>query len=362
MNDIDELKQFVVGHAQAQAMPETHYRPILDRIDSDDEARPGSWAVEWSRAADELAADDDLLGAVRCSNMARFPYVDGPTRQAALTSCVSTFTRWAETRPGVERLDVELPKGRVSCWAGGLSAERPRPLVILMGGIISIKEQWAQILPMADRLGMAMVVTELPGVGENTLPYDADSWRMLSAVLDAVEGRADVDHTYAACLSFSGHLALRCAADDRRLRGVLTVGAPISDFFTDLEWFGRLPRVTVDTIAHLTGSPVDELPELLAPWALEPALLHSLDIPVHYTASLRDEVIPLGDVVQLRRHVRNLFLTEYDDVHGSPGHADEIRLWVPNSLLSMSGTRPPARVLTGLLLRVARLRRRLRGR
>jgi esterase FrsA len=337
MNDIHELKQFVIGHLRAHDMPETFYAPILDRIRSDDEGADGSWAREWSAAAAELEGVGRYFDASQCYNLARFPFVDGPTRQGALENCVRTIERWGkEDMPRMERVEIELPGGRVACWASGLSAEEPRPLLIVMGGIISVKEQWTVVLPAADTLGMAVVVTEMPGVGENTLPYDADSWRMIPAVLDAVRDRADVSRTYAACLSFSGHLTLRCATQEPRLRGLVTVGAPISHFFTDTEWFRQLPRLTVDTLAHLTGTPAAGLPGRLRDWALTPDLLGSLDIPVYYTASLRDEVIPRGDIQDLRDHVARLHLNEYDDVHGSPGHAEEMKVWLFNALTTMS--------------------------
>lgn len=360
MNDITELKQFVIAHAKAQGIPEARYRGILGKVSTDDEGAADSWAHEWSAVGRELEQAGDHLEAARCFNMARFPYVDGPARQDALDACVKAFTRWADTKPGIERLDVDVPGGHVSAWASGLSATAPRPLVIITGGIISIKEQWAPILPMADRLGMAIVVAEMPRVGENTLPYTADSWRMYPALLDAIGDRADTGRTYPAALSFSGHLALRWAAADPRVRGLLTIGAPVNTFFTDQQWFGQLPRVTVDTLAHLTGTPAGELPALFREdWPLGASLLESLDVPLYYTASRRDEIIPQADITLLRQHVRQLELTEYDDVHGSPSHTDEIRLWVPNSLLRMSGTRAPQRVVTGLLLSLLRLRGRM---
>lgn len=364
MNDIDELKQFVLVHAKAQNIPPTHYTELLDRIDNDEDGASGSWAREWSRGAARLAADGKLLDACRDYNMARFPYVDGPARGRALVHCVDTFTRWAAEQPDLERLDLDLPGGRVGCWASGL-ADGPKgvrkPLLLVTGGIVSIKEQWAPVLLMARRLGMAGVVTEMPGVGENTLAYDGDSWRILSHVLDAVGDRADVSRTYAVALSFSGHLALRCAVDDRRIRGIATAGAPVSAFFTDAAWQRGLPRVTLDTLAHLTGAKVENLHPHLADWALTADQLSSLDIPVAYTVSLRDEIIPAADPELLRAHVRDLSLNTYDDVHGSPRHVAETRLWIIVSVLRMMGVRGPQRVLLEGLLGVLRLRRRLSG-
>lgn len=348
MNDIEELKQFVVVHARAQGLPEELYRGVLARVTHDGEG-PGSWVAEWSaaaRALEERGMQEALLGACQCWAMARFPYVDGPARAHALERCAAAFDRWrAEhpARPGIERVDVDVSgdagPGRVRCWAAGLSASRPRPLLLAMGGIVSVKEQWGPVLLQADQLGWAMLVTELPGVGENTLRYGPESWRMLSAVLDALAGRADTDQTYASAMSFSGHLALRCAAHDPRIRGVVTGGAPISGFFTDEAWWHRtVPRITKDTLAHLAGLadlPADELFGALAPMALTPAELAALRIPVGYTVSLRDEIIPPGESEALAGHIPALLTNEYDDVHGSPSFVEETRQWTIRTLMTM---------------------------
>ncbi|MGC0421380.1 alpha/beta hydrolase [Embleya sp. AB8] len=362
MNDIDELKQFVLVHAKAQNIPAAHYGELLDRIDNDEDGAPGSWAREWSRGAARLAGDGKLLDACRDYNMARFPYVDGPARQQALAGCVDTFGRWAAEQPDLERLDLDLPGGTVGCWATGLATGPDavrKPLLLVTGGIVSIKEQWAPVLLLARRLGLAGVVTEMPGVGENTLAYDGDSWRILSGVLDAVADRADVSRTYAVALSFSGHLALRCAVSDPRIRGIATAGAPVSTFFTDADWQAKLPRVTVDTLARLTGAKPEHLHGHLADWALTPDQLAALDIPVACTVSLRDEIIPAADPELLRAHVRQLSLNTYDDVHGSPRHVTETRLWTIVSVLRMMDARTPQRAVLEGLLGVLRLRRRL---
>ncbi|MDL4815429.1 alpha/beta hydrolase family protein [Actinomadura opuntiae] len=351
MNDPAELKEFAALHARNQDI--SGYERLLGRIGSDDPDRPDAWVRVWSEAAAEHEAAGRLLDACRHYNMARFPYVDGPARQAALERCVDAFDRWRGDR-GIERIDLEVDGARVGAWAAGLSADDPKPLVVVMGGIVSIKEQWAPAMAGLRRLGMAAVVTELPGVGENTLRYTPDGHRMLSAVVDAVAGRADTARTYALAFSFGGHLALRCAADDPRIRGVVTAGAPVHDFFTDTEWHGRVPQVTVDTLAHLTGTKPEDVLGSLGDWALPAERLAALSVPVHYMASARDEIIPPGETAFLRRHVRDLDLLRHDDVHGSPGHVAETRLWTAWSLLRMRGELPVQRAVLGALLRARR--------
>lgn len=357
MNDVEELKRFVVVHAKAQSIPKGRYTEVLSRIDNDGDG-PRSWVAEWTRVADGLREEGKLLEACRYYNLARFPFVDGPARQTALDSCVSAFDKW-RSGTSLRRLDVELKGGMVRCWANGLSPSAKRPLLIMTGGIVSIKEQWAPMLVRLERLGMAGIVSEMPGVGENTLPYDIDSPSMLSGILDAVAGRADVTRTYVAAMSFSGHLALQCAADDARIRGIVTAGVPVSTFFTDEKWQARVPRVTVDTLAHLLGTKPSGVPERIRGWTLTDELLGSLGIPVHCMVSRRDEIIPAGDVEHLRRTVRDLHLIENDDVHGSPDHAAEARLWVVLSLLRMQRIGGPQYAVLRSLHSALRLRGKL---
>ena len=221
---------------------------------------------------------------------------------------------------------------------------------------MTIKEQWAPMLANMRRLGMAGLVTRDARGWRNTMRYQPDSWRMLSGLLDAVADRADVGQTHAIALSFAGQMALRCAVADTRIRGVVTVGAPIREFFTDVVWQRQLPKVTIHTLAHMTGTKPDDIVGGLDGWALTGEQLASLDIPVSYGASLRDEIIPSADWQLLRDRVKNLEVIEFDDVHGSPSHTAEMQLWTARSLLRSRGLRNLQSAMVGVLLGAQRVR------
>jgi pimeloyl-ACP methyl ester carboxylesterase len=359
VNDLAELKEYVRAHARVQRIPD--YQALLDRVRTDEGDGAGSWVGEWCRAGEAFERQDKDLEAARHYAMARFPYVNGPERQEALERCVAAVDRWRSGNADVEPLDLPLDGGQVRCWTSGLSTKDPKPLLIVMGGIVSVKEQWAPTLAGLRRLGVAGLVTELPSVGENTLRYQQDSWRMLSGILDAVADRADVSRTYAIALSFSGHLALRCAMDDPRIRAIVTVGAPVNRFFTDAGWQRQVPRITVDTLAHMMGTKPDDVIGGLDGWELDPDRLGELAIPVSYGASLRDEIIPAADWELLRERVPRAEVMAIDDVHGSPNHVAEMHLWTVRSLLRAVGARGPQSAVIGMLLAAHRLRRRLSG-
>ncbi|MFI5806915.1 alpha/beta hydrolase [Streptomyces sp. NPDC051561] len=354
MNDLAELKQYIVAHARAQHIPAAHYQDTLDRIRTDEDGTPGSWVHELTLEGDRLAARNNLLGAFQQYNLARFPYVNGEARRAALDRCVTTFDRWRRSAPiEISPFTARLPEGEVRCWTTGLDSPTPRPLLVFLGGIVSIKEQWAPLLVQIAELGMAGLVTELPGVGENTLPYDADSWTMLPKLLDAVGAPQD---TYAVALSFSGHLALRASLDDSRIKGIVGAGAPVRRFFTDAAWQRRVPRVTLDTLAHLTRTAPADLPAHLAERALDDGRLRAIRAQVGMVASLRDEIIPPEDWNLLRQHVPSLRFIAHDDVHGSPRHLTETSLWTFLTLLRMRGETGPARARLHQALRAERAR------
>ncbi|MFI6937483.1 alpha/beta hydrolase [Streptomyces sp. NPDC050287] len=364
MNDVTELKRFIGVHARILGIPQDRARDILGRVRHDEEGEPGSWAREWTAAGIELERAGKELEAGRHFNIARFPFVDGPARADAQERTVASFNRWRlGLSAGIQRLDLELPGGRMTAWAAGLDArggELP-PVLLLSGGIVSVKEQFGPIVAKASRLGVAVVAVEMPGVGENTRRYTADSHHLVGELLDALGGRADVTRTYALMMSFSGHLALRAALTDKRIRGVITAGAPIREFFTDTTWRPRIPRVTVDTLAHLTGERPDTVLEHMTGWALSEDELAALDVPLAYTASARDEIIPPGDRLLLEERVRELRLLVHDDVHGSPSHVAESRLWSLRSALEMLGGYGPQRAVLGGVLSALRTRQKITG-
>ncbi len=359
MNDLDALKRFALLHAPGQGISPQRCRGLLNLVRTDDRGLPGSWVWEWRRAAELLERRGRLLDACRHYGMARFPYVNGGARQYAQERCVSAFNRWRQDNTGIERLDLDLPGGRVACWASGLAAANRRPVLLIIDGILTSKERWAPVLAGLQRLGLAGIVTEMPGVGENTLKYEPESWRMISAVLDRVKGEADVAETYAITASLGGHLVLRTAVEDPRIRGVITAGAPVSHFFTDAAWQDGLPRPFRDALASLTGTRASSLPRQLPGWALTSAQLGALDIPVCYMTSRRDEITPRRDIRHLQQHVRDLHLIETDDVHGSPRHGAETVLWAALSVLRMRGDHSVRRAALGSAWRAIRARRRL---
>ena len=365
-NDLDELKEFARLHAKGQGMKARRLERILARIRNDEPGAPDSWARVWSAEAQAAAARGKPVQACQYYALARFPHHGDEVRIAAQRGVVEAFDAWRGSRGrGIEKLEFSTADGSFAAWAAGLDAPKPLPLLVVMGGIVSVKEQWAQLLPRFVKLGFATVVAEMPGVGENTLPYGPDSWRLLGFLLDQLKGRAQERNVSLLTLSFSGHMALRAAGNDERIGRILTVGAPIASFFTDENWWSGVPRITKDTLAALTGQPSEAalVEAFRHGWALTPEELRAVRIPVRYVVSARDEIIPGGERAFLAEHLADVGFAEFDDVHGSPAHLGELRLWLLLQLLRTSGIedRRTKALQTILGLRAAKSRRAARS-
>ena len=346
MNDVAELKEYVGVHARSQRIP--GIQSILARIHSDT-----SWVSEWSNVGSSLAEQGKFLEAGRHFAMARFPYVDGALRAEAHTRCISAIDHWRAGKP-IERLTVPMPDGTVSCWTTSPFHGERRPLLIIRAASSPSRSSGPPSSACSTASASLPSSPKCPA-GENTLPYTRDSWRMFPAIMDAVADRADTSQTSLVALSFSGHMALRCAIEDQRVRSLITVGAPVPEFFLNPAWHAQLPRITVDTLAHMTRTDLRSMKE----WALTTSELSTIDIPVAYTASLRDTIIPAEDPALLRNTIDNLTLVEINDVHGLPQHTTEVQLWTASTLLKTRNAHNlPARLIAALH-QIQRLRRTL---
>lgn len=321
--DLAEMKEFVGLHVKSQRIDDRDFKDILDRIDAAAGDGPSSWVYEWMQLGERCLQDQHYEHAIQCFNFARFPYVDSGARQLALDRCVDTFQERILDKVSVKRDVVRVMRYEVPVYSH--IPDKSLPLLIVLGGIVSIKEQWHKMLGIGRKLGYAVAVAECPGVGENPMRYDLDSPQLISAIIDHYHGRIAENDVLVLGLSFGGHLAMRAALDDSRITRIVTAGAPINHFFTDTLWWQRVPNITKQTLAHIAQCNEKALHDAISSLALDIDDLQQLSIPVMYVMSLRDEIIPRGERGFLTKGLGRLELIEFDDVHGAPAFLPAVR-------------------------------------
>lgn len=345
-----ELKELLRLHIRTQHVQAERFQRVLETITQADGDGPGSWPGEWIQLGSQLLAEGRTLDAVQAFNFGRFPFIDGPARQRSLERCLRSFQAWMrDSALPIERRLIQCQGELVPIYTNG-HWQAGGNVLIVMGGIVSVKEQWYSSLRDAPKSGFSVAVADFPGVGENPLVLDRHSDGYLGDVIDALARIAPDQRFYLVAISFAGYLALRQAAVDPRIRGVVLSGTPTSAFFRDARWWASVPETTKRILSHLTRVPQASLFECLQTFALDESELARVRVPVRLLTALRDEIIPRADSELLSNGLASISVRRFDDVHGAPSYLGAIRLDIVASLLRFSGRR---RVLSWILMFVS---------
>ncbi|MET0958119.1 MAG: alpha/beta fold hydrolase [Solirubrobacterales bacterium] len=213
-------------------------------------------AREAEDAGRRRTAGEAFVRAALCFHFAKYVWVVQPERNRETTIRARDALREAQRLldPSTERIEAPLDGGAV---IGNLrrpaGPERP-PLVLLIPGLDSTKEEFFNFERVFLERGLATLSVDGPGQGEAgfELPIRPDYEVAVSAILDALTGRGDLDlaRVGAAGVSLGGYYAPRAAAFEPRLRAVADVSGPrnLGELWDDL------PVLTRESFVHYSRS------------------------------------------------------------------------------------------------------------
>ncbi|MBJ6352992.1 MULTISPECIES: alpha/beta hydrolase [unclassified Acinetobacter] len=346
MHYLNELKNFVNLHSSAQQLNPRKIKKILKSISTIDNGLPDNWSQVWSNHAQLMEERGKWAEACKLYNLARFPFIETAVQQDAHEACIKNF-KLAMKASSIEFETLNLMNGEYKAYATGL--DRGWPLLIVCGGIISIKEQWQRFMHLSAKLELAIAITEMPGVGENKQVYQAGPCTLFSTIINALSGRAKIEETHLMALSFSGHLAIINALNDPRIIGITTIGAPVEDFFSNFDK-SKIPLVTQKTLAHIMQHSIEQLDIQMQAFGLVSQKVSLLNIPIHYLQSSFDEIISKREIPILRSMAPHLEVLEIADVHGSPNNIGLVSLWALSSILSSYPSKRKQNIILSNLL------------
>jgi dienelactone hydrolase len=255
-------------------------RFIANGIDYSDFARTTAaidrwdqWLERWTETAEvhvalaeaaaaagrERSAGEAYARAAVTYHFSKFVWVLDPDRNRRNTEAAVRCLYEAHARldPTAERVEAAMEGGTVVAnlrRPGGTLGPGPVPLVVLIPGLDSTKEEfflWESVFLVR---GMATLSLDGPGQGETGLrmPIRPAYELAVAAILDAVAGRPELDgdRIGAVGVSLGGHYVVRAAAFEPRIRALAGVSGPY-DFAAGWE---SLPSLTRETIVHHTGA------------------------------------------------------------------------------------------------------------
>ncbi|MDZ7677749.1 MAG: prolyl oligopeptidase family serine peptidase [Acidimicrobiales bacterium] len=196
--------------------------------------------------------------------------------------------------PEAHPADVPFGNDALPAWL-----RRPRhvtgtvPVVILIGGLESTKEESLRFENLLLERGMATLAFDGPGQGEFAAvqPLDDRFDRATSAVVDALLERDDIDPARIAVLgrSLGGFLAPLSAARDERLCAAAAFGA-----LFDLRFFDDIPPVPASGFRQLTGIDADDAAEQEVRRIIDlSGDIASLRCPLYVQHGEQDALIPV---------------------------------------------------------------------
>jgi pimeloyl-ACP methyl ester carboxylesterase len=217
--------------------------------------------VQLAREAEEegrtRTAGEAFVRAALCFHFAKYVWVVDPERNRETTIRARDALREAHRLldPSAERIEAPLDGAAVIAnLRRPEGIERP-PLVLLIPGLDSTKEEFFNFEQVFLARGLATLSLDGPGQGEAgfALPIRPDYEVAVAAILDVIADRDDVDldRVGAAGVSLGGYYAPRAAAFEPRLRAVAAVSGPGN--FGEL--WDRLPMLTRESFVHYSRSP-----------------------------------------------------------------------------------------------------------
>jgi pimeloyl-ACP methyl ester carboxylesterase len=289
------------------------FRTTTGRIERWDEWL-GAWCetaevhlalAEEARAAGrDRTAGEAFVRAAVCFHFAKFVWLVDVARNRATTerAMAALYAAHALLDPTAERVEAPLDGAKV---AGNLrrpaaaDAAGPPPLVVLIPGLDSTKEEFFHWEDVFLSRGMATLSLDGPGQGESgfDLHIRPDYEVAVAAVLDALAGRDDIDldRVGAAGVSMGGYYAPRAAAFEPRIRAVAGVSGP---YDMSANWEG-LPSLTRETLQHHTGAGSEEEARERAAALSLAGVAERIAQPCLVITGRRDRLIPWADTKRI---------------------------------------------------------------
>jgi 2,6-dihydroxypseudooxynicotine hydrolase len=208
--------------------------------------------------------------------------------------------------PSAQRLEIPFDGAKMTAIYRHPQVNGSRlPLVVLIPGLDSTKEEFSGTEEIFHRRGLATLTLEAPGQGETgfSLPIRHDFEVPFSAALDVIEGLDGIDPDRIGAVGFSlgGYYAPRAAAFEPRLKAVVGLSGPyrLGDY-----WDER-PQMTKDTFRHFSGAADErEAKEKAAQLDLT-GIAERIEQPLLIITGDRDRLVPWQETKRIADEAKN---------------------------------------------------------
>ena len=307
VDDIEELKATV---AKLEGTTQDVWVPVWREVGERHEAE----GDRLEEAGDFDGARREYLQAKTFYAIGRFPAAITDVKKEISEACARAYHKASlHLDPPLEVVDVPHEGNSIKSHFRApkhASAENPVPAVLIMCGADVFKEDrgWGGEMCLTE--GMASLVMDAPGTGENPFPWAPESVSAWEAAIDWLAARpeVDADRIGAFGISRGGYSVMQLAgtAPDKVKAVVANAGHPFGYRPTDQEmqefvdhqnkratW--RFGEPGGDGYFQPTSKEKEE--EKFSRWALsEQGILDNITMPVLMINGKHDHLAPIGNI------------------------------------------------------------------
>ena len=304
IDDLEELKSFV---SKLSGTTEDRWVPVW-RLAGERRESEGDALAE---AGYHAAARRAYLAAKTYYAIGRFPGEITPTKADISADCARAYRKaCAHLDPPIEVIDVDCEGQSFRAHFRAPSGPGPHPAILIMCGSDVVKEDRGWASDMALDAGLASLVMDAPGTGENPFPWEPKSVKAWVAGVDALAERTEVDGARIGAFGISrgGYSVMQLAGTaPERIKAVVAVaGHPFGHKMTEAEmeevsaYRNRRAELKFGAPDGPTSFPrwsVEIERDLHAKWSLEAlGILDRIIMPVLMINGDADPLAPIGNI------------------------------------------------------------------
>jgi 2,6-dihydroxypseudooxynicotine hydrolase len=263
-----------------------------------------------------LSATQAFQRAAWCYHLGKFLWFEDPKLHAELRDrSVAVYRRaLPHLDPPAERMEIPF-EGRIipANFRRAKGTARP-PLVLLVPGLDSSKEELFAIEEDFLRRGMATLTIDGPGQSENSADFAIrPNWEtVVTPLLDHLAGIGiDVDHGRIGLMGISmgAIYGPRAAAREKRLRAVVALAGPYN---LGECWEALNPLTRGGYVFYTRSADEAEAKRRAYAFNLE-GMLHLVDQPMLVIHGARDRLFPPAQAERIAREAPHATLVMYPD-------------------------------------------------
>jgi dipeptidyl aminopeptidase/acylaminoacyl peptidase len=304
---IEDLSELEGAVSRLEGTTEDKWVPVWRELGQNHETE----GDRFEEAGDFAAARRAYLQAKTYYAIARFPGEITDLKREVSADCARAYLKaCAHLDPPMEVVDFEHRGKTIRAHFRAPVSDTPVPAVLIMCGADVFKEDrgWAQDMCMEN--GLASLVMDGPGTGENPFPWAPESVTAWEAAIDYLASRpeVDADRIGAFGISRGGYSVMQLAGTaPEKVKAVVAIaGHPFGYVMPDdeLEEFVRVrnERATwrfggPDDPPSFPSTSVEKEREDFSRWALsEQGILDNITMPVLMINGKLDHLAPIGNI------------------------------------------------------------------